>query len=106
MSEEQVPYNAGDAQAVAKRQKSQKTRELQKRSALRAFLGTAEGRMWFWDVLSFCGVFHSSFSVEALLMAFNEGKRNVGNFLISEINQLSPEFYMKMAVENQEKEKD
>jgi hypothetical protein len=103
MNEEKTPFNAGDANHVAQRQKSKKTRDLQARTALRDFLGTPGGRIWMWDLLSLCGAFRLSFSTDALVMAFNEGRRDVGNHLIGEINRLSPEFYMKMALENQEK---
>ncbi|MGA2937306.1 MAG: hypothetical protein ABSF52_09440 [Syntrophobacteraceae bacterium] len=103
MTEENTPYNAGDPQHVARRERGWKTRDLLKKAALRGLMGAPEGRMWMWDLLTMCGVYHSSFSVEALAMAFNEGRRTVGNFLIGEINRLSPELYMKMAVENEER---
>lgn len=107
MAEEQKPYNAGDAQDVQKRAKGKKLRELQKEAALRQFLANPAGRMWMWDLLGLCGTFHSSFSREALVMAFQEGRRDIGNQIIGEMNRIGPEYYMKMAVENQgEKEKD
>jgi hypothetical protein len=105
MTEEKTEYNAGDAQHVAQRQKSQKTRDLQKKAALRTLMGAPEGRMWMWDLLSRCGVYHSSYSSDALAMAFHEGHRNIGLTLTAEINRLSPEIYAKMVTENQEKEK-
>ena len=95
------PYNAGDAQDVQKRAKGQKLREEQKEAALRQFLANPAGRMWMWDLLGLCGVFHSSFSREALVMAFQEGRRDIGNQLMAEMNRIGPEYYMKMAVENQ-----
>ena len=106
MSEERQPYNAGDPEQVKGRKEKAKRRDLLKRSALKALMSNAEGRMWMWDLLSSCNVFHSSFSMEALLMAFNEGKRNMGNALIGEINALDggPELYMRMAIENQSRE--
>jgi hypothetical protein len=104
MAEEQVPYNAGDAQHVAKREKSAKTRNLQKKAALRRLMSDAEGRMWMWELLTRCGVYHSSYSSDALAMAFREGHRNIGLHLTAEINHLSPELYMKMVNENQERE--
>ncbi len=65
-----------------------------------------EGRMWMWDLLTLCGIFHSSFSIDALRCAFNEGRRDIGLRLLAEINQLSPEFYIRMVQENQAKEKE
>ncbi|MFZ0945697.1 MAG: hypothetical protein WB930_00020 [Syntrophobacteraceae bacterium] len=106
MSDEQTPYNAGDAQQVAKAKSKQKTRDLQKKAALRKIMSDPEGRMWMWDLLSRCGVYHSSYSSDALAMAFHEGHRNIGLHLTAEINRLSPEMYARMVSENQEKEKD
>lgn len=104
MTEEQQPYNAGDAQHVAHRQKSRKTRDLQKKAALRRLMSDAEGRMWMWDLLTRCGIYQSSFSPEALGMAFQEGQRNIGLHLTAEINRLSPEMYARMVAENQTRE--
>ncbi|MGO8944257.1 MAG: hypothetical protein ACLQJ7_11365 [Syntrophobacteraceae bacterium] len=106
MADEQVPYNAGDAQQVAKAKSKQKTRDLQKKAALRKIMSDPEGRMWMWDLLSRCGVYHSSYSSDALAMAFHEGHRNIGLHLTAEINRLSPEMYARMVAENQEKEKE
>jgi hypothetical protein len=106
MPEDQIPYNAGDAQQVAKAKSRQKTRSLQKKAAFRRFMSDAEGRMFMWDLLTLCGIFHSSFSIDALRCAFNEGRRDIGLRLLADINQLSPDLYMRMVGENQEKEKE
>jgi len=105
MNEETHEYNAGDANQVGRRQKRKKLWQMQKQSALRSLMGVPEGRMWMWDLLGQCGVFHLSFSSDALVMAFNEGKRGVGNQLLAEINRTTPELYMKMVIENQNPEK-
>jgi len=99
-------YNAGDAQQVAKAQGRAKTHELRKRSGLRKLMSDPEGRMWMWDLLSECGVFHSSFSSDALTMAFAEGRRDVGLRRAAEINRLDPNLYVKMALENTKKSND
>jgi hypothetical protein len=104
MSEPEQPYNAGDAGQVAKKQKSQKTRDLQKKAALKKLMGDPEGRMFMWDLLGRCGAFHLSFNTDALIMAFNEGRRDVGNHLMGEITRMSPELYMRMMVESQQKQ--
>jgi hypothetical protein len=106
MSEEKALYNAGDAQQVAKAKSRQKTRSLQKKAAFRKFMSDPEGRMFMWDLLTLCGIFHSSFSVDALRCAFNEGRRDIGLRLLADINQLSPELYIRMMQENQAQEKE
>lgn len=105
MSEEQSSetqgYDAGDPRQVKGRKEKLKNRDLQKNAALRHFLCEPGGRVWMWDLLSLCGVYHSSFSNQALVMAFNEGRRDIGNHLIAEINRLDggPELYRRMASE-------
>lgn len=106
MPEEQTPYNAGDAEHVAKRKTNQKKRNLRKTAALKKMMFDPEGRMWMWDLLTLCGIFHSSFSIDALRCAFNEGRRDIGLRLLADINQLSPELYIRMVGENQAKEKE
>jgi hypothetical protein len=106
MAEEQTPYNAGDEQHVKKRKRSAKTRNLQKKAALQALMSTPGGRAWIWDLLILTGYSTNSFSTQALVMAFNEGKRSLGLQLIGEINRISPELYVGMALENQAKDED
>ncbi len=103
MSDQQTEYNAAEVEQVKSRKEKIKTRDLQKKSALRGLMSNADGRMWMWDLLTLCGVYHSSFSNEALVMAFNEGRRDTGNRLIAEINRLDggSELFRLMAVENQ-----
>lgn len=100
MSEEEKEYNAGDEHDVKRRKQSRKIRELQKEAALLALMGTPEGRMWMWDLLTECGIFQTSFSSDALRMAFAEGQRNIGLRRVAEINRLGPELYARMVGEN------
>lgn len=90
-----------DFEQVKNRKEKQKTRDLQKKAALRSLLSEPGGRMWMWDLLSLCGVYHSSFSSDALVMAFHEGRRDIGNRVIAEINRLEggAELYRRMASE-------
>jgi hypothetical protein len=93
--------DAGDFEQVKGRRDKHKTRELQKNAALRSLMSDSGGRMWMWDLLGLCGVYHASFSTDALVMAFNEGRRDIGNRLLAEINRLDggPELYRRMASE-------
>ncbi|MGA2403037.1 MAG: hypothetical protein ABSG91_15250 [Syntrophobacteraceae bacterium] len=106
MSEDAKPYNAADPEQVKGRKDRQKIREHQTRAALQKLMADPEGRMWMWDLLSLCGVYHSSFSREGLLMAFAEGRRDIGLHLVAQIHKLAPELYVRMTTENQAKEKD
>lgn len=102
MSEERTSYNAADAEQVAKREKKKRLRELKREAGLKKLMETGDGRAWMWDLLSSCGVFHSSFASDGLVMAFNEGRRDIGLRLVAEINRMVPELYGRMVVENQE----
>jgi hypothetical protein len=94
-------YDASDPDQVKSRRERQKTRDLQKKAALSRLMSDPAGRMWVWDLLVRCGAFRLSFSTDALVMAFNEGRRDIGNHLISELHQIGPELYMRMSLENQ-----
>lgn len=58
------------------------------------------GRRWVWNWLGFCGTFRSSFDREPLLMAFNEGQRNVGQKLLADVMKYAPHSYASMMTEN------
>ncbi len=102
MSEQQA-YNAGDANQVAKAQGKAKIREHLRKTGLRKIMNDPEGRAWMWGTLEACGVFRLSFSTDIATMAFREGNRDIGNRVIAEIYALSPELYLKMAMENTKK---
>lgn len=60
------------------------------------------GRRLVWGQLVRAGVFGLSFSSDALVMAFNEGRRNEGLALLAKIHSLCPELYTVMISENKE----
>lgn len=63
---------------------------------LRWLLGHPQGRRIATRLLDEAGVFRSSFNTSGSVMAFNEGKRNLGLFLTAELLEASPEGYMKV----------
>jgi hypothetical protein len=103
MSEENKAYNASDEEQVKGRQKDKKKRALIIRIALKRLMSSPDGRAWMWDILSSCGAFRSSFDRDPIMMAFNEGRQDVGHELIGQIHSLDggPELYMRMTLENQ-----
>lgn len=62
-------------------------------------LKTRHGRRLMWRVLELAGVFRSSFSTDALAMAFQEGQRNQGLILLIDIQTVDPDGYILMAKE-------
>jgi len=100
MSDEETPYDAGDAQAVRVRARTAKQREDAHQKVIRQVMGSNEGRAWIYDLLSICHVFSSSFSQNALTMAHAEGERNIGLRITGAIVSASPERYLEMLKEN------
>ena len=60
---------------------------------LRWVMSETRGRRSIARWLEFTGVDRSSFHTSGSVMAFNEGQRNVGLKLISQLLQASPELY-------------
>lgn len=102
MSEEdlELPYNAGDPVAVAKRKVTAKHKQKELDEFTSAMMDTSQGRGWMWDILTATKVFQTVFSTRALEMAFNEGQRNVGLRLMADLMRVSPDQYITMAREN------
>ena len=65
-----------------------------------AILSTDYGRRFYWRLLEKCGVFKSSFAEREGKMAFYEGQRNIGLFLMSEMTTLNPGAYLQMIQES------
>ncbi len=102
--EEEQPeelYDASNPKHVAKALKGKKNRERRKRDVLANLLKSADGRLWMYDLLSDCGVYLSSFSSDPLLMAFKEGRRDVGNKLVTQVHAAGSELFVLMCEENQ-----
>lgn len=102
MAKEPTVTNAADPRQVRRNRKAEHRAELQRRLDLREVLRTRSGRRYLWTLLCECGVFTSSFDPEALMMARNEGERNVGLRLFAEINEVDPAMYHTMAIEAQQ----
>jgi hypothetical protein len=62
---------------------------------LQRLLDSPEGRLWLWDLLSFCGVSRTSFDGTSKTY-FNEGARNVGLRLQADLTRHFPERYVQM----------
>lgn len=69
-------------------------------------MSTERGRRILWRILDRAGVFRISFHTNAMQMAFNEGNRNLGNWLFNEVMQLCPEKYPVMLEEQKHGERE
>lgn len=63
---------------------------------LDSLMALPAGRRFLWRLLTQSGVFRSSFSSDPLVMAMNEGQRNVGLRVVGDIMAACPEKYIEM----------
>lgn len=87
-----------DTDRDAKREDAKQETRLES-DDLKWLMGNRRGRRIVWRLLSRAGVYRSSFSTNAMQMAFNEGNRNEGLRLIVTLHQICPERYAEMLQE-------
>lgn len=97
-TEVKEPVNASDREQVESRQKSAKARELRRLAGLKQVMASADGRVWLWDLLSFCGISRTSFTGNSTTF-FNEGQRNVGLKVQADLTKHYPDQYLAMIKE-------
>jgi hypothetical protein len=60
------------------------------------------GRRLAWRLLERAGVYRTSFNNSGSITAFNEGQRNMGLFLLAELQEIAPDNYLAMIKERNE----
>lgn len=73
--------------------------EERKRGDVRRVLATAEGRRFIWRILCEGRIHHTCFDLNALQMAYHEGRRDIGLFIENEVLQAKPETLEQMRTE-------
>lgn len=104
MAEKVIVKNAADEDQVKEagiRVKRGRTQELQDVAYL---LSDKRGRRFFWRYLSTCGVFKSSADNSGSWTYFNEGRRDVGLRLLSDMDEAAPDAYALMLKESKEEQ--
>ena len=96
---EEAPPDASDPSFVRRRISEAKRREASTATVIRQIMASDTGRAWVYEKLSMCHVFQSSFSPNALDMAYREGERNVGLQFTLEVSRACPEQYLLMLKE-------
>lgn len=86
----------GQAQARSEAELKRRHAAKDEEDELKWVMSSKHGRRFVWRLLSSAGVYRSSFSTNAMQMAFNEGARDYGNRLLERLNLLVPEMYDKM----------
>ena len=83
----------------AEKKAAKRIKESTEEGDLKWLMSSRQGRRIVWRLLSTAGVFQLSFNQNAMVMSFNEGRRNYGNLLLSQINSICPDLYPRMAKE-------
>ena len=98
---------------IARQRQDHERRQLRNRQAaederadVRWLMGSTQGRRLAWRMLQRSGMFRSSFSNDAMQMAFAEGGRNSGLALLAQILDAAPEQYPVMMDEARKREDD
>ena len=105
----------GIDEANKESQKEYEKLQDRKEDDVRKVLKTPEGRRLLLEIITESGVVHASFSQNSMVTAFNEGKRDIGLFLLKKIDKVEPMAFSQMLREyfsesrskkNQREEKD
>ena len=89
-----------EAEADEDKERETRRREL---DDLRWMLGHPQGRRILNRILERTGVFRTSFNHSGSVMAFNEGRREVGLWVTAELSDASPDGFMKVLTERTKK---
>lgn len=95
--------NAADTGQVKERKRKDKDAEQQAQDDLREVMDTAAGRRFVWRMLERAGIYRQSFTGNSSTF-FNEGERNVGLFLLSELQAACPQAFIQMQQEQLERQ--
>jgi hypothetical protein len=91
--------DAGDRTEVKEKGRASKRRDEAGYRVLRQIMGSNEGRAWMYALLEQCHLTKTSFSRNALDMAFEEGERNIGLRIMGDLMKACPERYIEMQKE-------
>jgi hypothetical protein len=83
-------------------QQAQAVKALKRKQQVEDFkwlMAHAQGRRIVSRLLEESGVHRTSFNHSGSVMAFNEGKRHLGLYLMAEILEIAPESYVKLLKE-------
>jgi hypothetical protein len=92
-------YNASNEQEVKNATLKEKNRRDTELDDLRQLLKTKWGRRLVWRVLEKAGIHRTSFTGNSTTF-FNEGQRNIGLWLESEVTDADTNGYLQMIKEN------
>lgn len=93
-------YDPSDPDAVASEERLAMVRQHRDLADLRAVLALPEGRRWLWRVLEQTAAFRASYDADSpIRMAFAEGRRSTGLWLLAELQHAAPEAFASLIAE-------
>lgn len=98
------PFNASDEQQVdaSKRRESRTIRR--DLLDLKLIMSSVEGRRVIWRTLERSGLYKTSFTGNSNSTCFNEGSRNIGLWLLSDLMEACPDLYLTALTESKQED--
>jgi hypothetical protein len=97
LTSETIHYDAGDSNQVEKRKTKAQLQREREIAEVHQILSSKSGRAFMWRALEQAGFHKLSFEGEATHQtAFNEGRRSIANWLLSEALTAMPQCYNLM----------
>jgi hypothetical protein len=92
--------NASDPQQIAEVEGKARRKRDQDNADLISVMETHSGRRFVWRILESAGLYKLSYTGNSETF-FNEGQRNIGLKLLSDLLKVAPEEYVRMTQECQ-----
>src|SRR4051794_27867893 len=88
MSNDPIPYDAGDADHVASRRKAANTRRARLTEALRWIAGDARGRFYLADLVRESSALQRVVAADPQTVMFLDGQRSIGFKVLNDVRAL------------------
>ena len=96
-------YDTSDREQVNKARKRSARTRADRLKFVEAGMTMPEGRAWFYDFLMRCHIFSTPFDDDPYRHAYRAGEANIGLQLLSDVQEVSAQNYVKMIAENKSK---
>ncbi len=97
--DEDKPYDAGDPHDVNVAIRAAKRWDDKRARVLIGILSSEDGRRWVRELLDGCHIGANPFNRDLAAMSFSCGELNIGQRLMADFMNASPELYMQMMAE-------
>jgi hypothetical protein len=103
LSQSELPFDSGDAAQVKEKIKEARFTQERRLQILKDFLGSPDGRAWFYDLLGECGIYRNpAIFASTNATFFSCGEINIGQKILAQITEADPGLYMQMLKESKD----